>query len=68
MYQHFVVSNGCYTHVKPKIVTKKDVKDIKGISTQTQTHKHTLYIYKHYTHTYIYIYIYIYIQHIQGST
>ena len=58
----------CYTHVKPKVVTKKDIKDIKGISshTHTNTHTHTLYIYIYicthyiYTHTYIYIYIYAY--------
>ena len=69
----------CYTHVKPKVVTKKDIKDIKGISSHTHTHKHThthththtlyIYIYAHiiYIHTHIYIYTYMHI-HIQGST
>ena len=49
MYQHFVVSNGCYTHVKPKIVTKKDIKDIKGISTHTHIHTHIIYTHIIYT-------------------
>ena len=51
IYQHFVVYNGCYTQVKPRIIMKKDFKDIKGISKNTHTHA--------YINIYIYIYIYI---------
>ena len=58
--------DGCYTHVKPKIVTKKDIKDIKDQGhIHTYSHTQTLHIYNYiYTHTYI-LYMHI---HIQGST
>ena len=57
--------DGCYTHVKPKIVTKKDIKDIKDQG-HIHTYTHTsityiqLYIYTHIIYIYIYIYIYAY--------
>ena len=64
--------DGSYTHVKPKIVTKKDIKDIKDQGhIHTYTHKHyiytIIYIHTHYIYIYIYIYIYMHI-HIPGST
>ena len=46
--------DGCYKHVKPKIVTKKDIKDIKDqghIHSYTHTHTNIIYIYT------LYIYI-----------
>ena len=55
--------DGCYTHIKPKIVTKKDIKDIKDQGhIHTHTHKHYIYtiIYIHTLYIYIYIYIYAY--------
>ena len=67
MYIDILLSpmDGCYTHVKPKVVSKKDIKDIKDqvhIHTYTHTHTHKHYIYTIiYIHThYIYIYAYTY--------